>query len=132
MFAHRYISETEYQVIEHTGTGERIIPHDQHDYLAWLALGNTPTIEAEGRFLSIVNGALVVDPNKASVLAAEEATRVAEEVRIAAKTKAVIDNLPSWVQVDTAVTNIANLADAKVFIRKLARIVYWLAKDKAE
>jgi hypothetical protein len=58
--------------------------------------------------------------------------RLAEEARIAAKEQALIDNLPSWSQVDTAITNIANLADAKVFIKKLARVVYWLAKDKAD
>lgn len=38
-------------------------------------------------------------------------------------------NLPSWSQVDTAITNIANLTDTKAIIRKLARVVYWLAKN---
>ena len=56
--------------------------------------------------------------------------RTAEEARQAAKAQAIIDNLPTWAEVDQAVTNISNLADAKAFIRKLARIVYWLAKDK--
>ena len=56
--------------------------------------------------------------------------RLAEEARIAAKKQAIIDNLPSWAQVDQAVTNISNLADAKAFIRKLARMVYWLAKER--
>lgn len=58
--------------------------------------------------------------------------RLAEASRIAVKAQAIIDNLPSWAQVDQAVTNIAILADAKEFIRKLARVVYWLAKDKAD
>lgn len=48
-----------------------------------------------------------------------------------AKKQAFIDNLPSWNAVDTAVTNIANLTDAKAFIRKLARVVYWLARNSA-
>jgi hypothetical protein len=48
------------------------------------------------------------------------------------KTQAIIDNLPSWSQVDAAVTAIANLAEAKTFIRKLSRVVYWLAKNSAD
>jgi len=44
----------------------------------------------------------------------------------------IIDNLPSWTQVATRVDNIANLADAKVFIKKLSRITYWLAKNKKD
>lgn len=43
---------------------------------------------------------------------------------------ALIDNLPSWSAVSTAVDNIANLADAKVFLKKLSRVVYWLAKNQ--
>ena len=58
--------------------------------------------------------------------------QIAEEARIAAKAQDFLDNIPSWAGVSTAVDNIANLADAKVFIKKLARIVYWLAKDKIE
>jgi hypothetical protein len=38
--------------------------------------------------------------------------------------------LPSWGQVDQVITDISNLADAKVFIRKLAKVVYRLAKNK--
>jgi hypothetical protein len=49
-----------------------------------------------------------------------------------AKMQAIIDNLPSWSRVSTAVDNISSLAEAKVFIKKLSRIVYWLAKDKEE
>jgi len=54
-----------------------------------------------------------------------------EEARIAQKLEDIITNLPTWSQVDTAITNIASLADAKVFLRKLSRVVYWLAKDTA-
>jgi len=50
----------------------------------------------------------------------------------AAKAQAFLDNLPSWAQVETAVDNIANLADAKAFIKKLARVVYWLACDRQD
>ena len=58
--------------------------------------------------------------------------RLAEEARKAAKAQVFIDNLPSWAQVEAAVDNIGSLADAKAFIKKLARSVYWLAKDKAD
>lgn len=75
----------------------------------------------------------------AAKLAAEQAAakqaaiaQAALDAKIAAKLAAIADNLPSWTQVSTAVANIANLADAKVFLKKLARVVYWLAKDKAD
>ena len=54
-----------------------------------------------------------------------KAQRVLDE---AAKAQALIDNLPSWAQVDTAIDNISSLAEAKAFIRKLTRVVYWIAK----
>lgn len=63
---------------------------------------------------------------------AYEAEQAAAIAAAQAREQAFLDNLPSWSQVDAAVTNIANLADAKVFIRKLARVVYWLARNKAE
>lgn len=68
------------------------------------------------------------DPVEIAAIAAREAAQAAQ----AAKAKAIVDNLPSWAQVSTAVDNIANLADAKAFIKKLARVVYWIARDKAD
>jgi len=131
-YAHRYSDERTYKVIHYYDGGSRFLSQDQHDYLEWVAAGNKPVIEAAGRFLSVVDGKLAVDPSKATILATEEAARLAEEKRIADKLKAITDNLPSWTQVDAAITAIGTLADAKVFIRKLARVVYWLAKDKAD
>ena len=46
-----------------------------------------------------------------------------------AKETAISTNLPSWSQVSTAVDNISSLAEAKAFIKKLSRVVYWLAKN---
>lgn len=40
--------------------------------------------------------------------------------------------LPSWNEVETAIDNIVNLADAKSFIKKLTRVVYWNVKNKLE
>ena len=129
MFTHRYTDETTYQVIEKWNGGERIIPHDQHDYLAWVAAGGVPTIEANGRFLSVVDGVLVVDPNKAAILAAEEAARQAEIARQAAKVQAILDNLPSWAQVEATINNaFPDLAQRNV-VKKLARVVYWDVKN---
>lgn len=61
--------------------------------------------------------------------AAKEAEQAAMEAEQAQKQQAIIGNLPSWAAVASEVDNIANLADAKVFIKKLARLVYWLAKN---
>ena len=48
---------------------------------------------------------------------------------MAAKATAIYDNMPSWAQVSTACDNISTLAEAKVFLKKLSRVVYWLAKN---
>jgi len=128
-YSHKYTTPTEYEVWQHfdNGYSRKVDPHNE---VEWIDAGNTPAKESGDRFILIIDGVPTLDPNKDAILAAEAAARQAEADRIAAKAQALIDNLPSWSQVDTAVTNIANLADAKVFIRKLARVVYWLAKDK--
>jgi hypothetical protein len=46
--------------------------------------------------------------------------------------KAIDDNLPSWSQVETALDNISNLAEAKAALKKIAKVVYWMAKNKGE
>lgn len=60
------------------------------------------------------------------------ASEVAAAHAPAQKAQAIIDNLPSWSHVSTAVDNIANLADAKAYLKKLSRVVYWLAKDSGK
>jgi hypothetical protein len=132
IYVHRYLTIDSYIVLERRDSWDRIIPSDQHDYLDWLAAGGVPIREAAGRFLSVVNNEIVEDPNKASILAAEEAARQAEIARIAAKLAAINDNLPTWTQVKTAINNIGSLADAKAFLLRAARVIYWLAKDKAD
>jgi hypothetical protein len=55
------------------------------------------------------------------------------EVNIAqAKEQAIIENLPTWSQVDAAITAISSLAEAKAFMKKLARVVYWDVKNSQE
>ncbi len=50
----------------------------------------------------------------------------------AAKAQAFLDNLPSWTAVSNAVDNIGNLAEAKVFLKKMARVIYWLVKNSED
>ena len=61
-----------------------------------------------------------------------ENMRIAQEgwALTAAARRADLDtNLPTWAQVSDAVDNIGNLAEAKAFLKKLSRVVYWLAKE---
>lgn len=58
--------------------------------------------------------------------------RLAEEARIAAKARALIDNLPTWAEVEAAIDGVSTIAGLKVVVKKIARVVCWLAKDKAD
>ena len=60
------------------------------------------------------------------------AAKAAREALQAAKQQALVDGLPSWSQVDTTINNIANLADAKAFIKKLSRVVYLDVKNSVD
>jgi len=44
----------------------------------------------------------------------------------------IADNLPAWGQVQAAINAINTLQQAKVFLKKLTRIVYWLAKNQED
>lgn len=87
-----------------------------------------------------VNGGLleadveVVPMTEAEMVAAIQATPeyVAEQDRQTQRAADIATNLPSWAQVNTSIDNISNLAEAKVFIKKLARVVYWLVRERAE
>ena len=57
---------------------------------------------------------------------------LAQETLQAQRAQELVENLPTWLQVSNAVDNISNLAGAKVFLKKLARVVYWLAKNTAD
>lgn len=47
----------------------------------------------------------------------------------AAKQQAFIDNLPTWQQVSDAIDGVNTIAGLKVVVKKLARVVYWLARN---
>jgi len=53
----------------------------------------------------------------------------ASNAHYAARDAAILEALPSWAQVETACDNISTLAEAKAFLKKLSRVVYWLAKN---
>ena len=57
---------------------------------------------------------------------------LAQETLQAQRVQELVENLPTWLRVSRAVDNISNLADAKAFLKKLARVVYWLAKNTAD
>ena len=58
--------------------------------------------------------------------------KVQDKLDQAQKEQDLIDNLPSWAQVETVIGNIQDLTDARAFLLKLARIVYWLAKNSKD
>ena len=102
---------------------------DWRDYQEWLATGNTP------------------DPAQTpEEIAAEEAAAAAEAARIQAKAADLVDALPDWATVaakfdqgTAALANATTIAAVKAVLqglidvnRKLARVVYWLAKDRAD
>ena len=72
--------------------------------------------------------AIAEDPVAVAEVQAQEALRLEQE----AKAQAILDNLPSWTAVEAAITNATTLAACKVVLLKLARVVYWLAKNRAD
>jgi len=48
------------------------------------------------------------------------------------KAQAFLDNLPSWAAVKTAIEGATTTAALRIIVLKLARVVYWLARDKAD
>jgi len=72
--------------------------------------------EASESFVTLVAGDIT--PEKQVELDAQQ------------KAQEIADRLPSWTVVENAVNNISNLADAKAYLLKLSRVVYWLAKGR--
>jgi hypothetical protein len=63
---------------------------------------------------------------------AYEAEKAAREAAQAAKAKAIIDNLPSWAQVEAAIDAADTLPKLRAIVKKLARVEYWEVKNKAD
>lgn len=95
MFERRWISTTEARIYEIENA--RYVDEERYaPYLEWLKAGNSPAPASGDRFITIVGGVPVEDPEKAAVLAAEEYARLhpppTAEERIAAL-EAVINDL---------------------------------------
>lgn len=138
-YTRRYATPKEYDCIAHYDNGtERVM--DPHNEAEWIAkTGLKPAAESGDRFILIVDGAPVWDPKKDAILAAEKAAATssaaaaaAEEARLQARAQAIIDNLPTWAEVEAAIEGVSTIAGLKVVVKKIARIVYWLAKDRAD
>ena len=107
----------------------------QHDAVSGLLLQNA----IRDGFTADDVEELEVDDAGYAAAKLEDPYEIAKEATIAAQREArrvkiqdFADNIPSWNAVDTAITNITNLADAKVFIKKLSRVVYWLARNQQD
>jgi hypothetical protein len=122
MFAHRFTDEKTYQVVEHCVGFDRVIPKDQHDYLAWCK-ENTPKIEVEGRFLSIVDGKLVVAKDKDSTLAAEEASMIAEKAAFEKKLQDVATAKEQITKIEADVGKADDLPTLKLAVTDLIKQV---------
>jgi hypothetical protein len=107
-----------------------VIPEDSGnkewiDYQEWLALGNIPDPmeileeRADGYWMVFVDsyGDVVSE-----IMIRSKADQVARQNDIQTI-------LPSWAQVEVYLDGLANLADAKAALKKIARVVYWLAKN---
>jgi hypothetical protein len=76
--------------------------------------------DIEEKIVSDVEFAIIM--RTPDVIAAEEA---------AAQRKADIEeSIPSWQQVSDAIDSATTIAACKIILKKLARVVYWLAKNK--
>ena len=57
--------------------------------------------------------------------------QVAFRQDMALKAQEIEDNLPTWQQISDAIDNATTVAALKVIVKKMARILYWLAKNKS-
>lgn len=69
--------------------------------------------------------ALKIDPVVVATAAAAESAKTLEQTKITA----IQENLPDWATVKAAIDKAATIEEVKTIITKLARVVYWLAKN---
>lgn len=72
--------------------------------------------------------ALAADPVEVAKVEALTAIKAAQEL----KAQEFLDNLPSWEKVKTAIEGATTIAALRAIVLKLARVVYWLARDRAD
>lgn len=74
-FEQHWTSTTTYLIYE-VANSRYIDEQNYVPYLEWLSFGNVPEPKSGDRFISIVNGLPVEDPEKENILAAEEYERL--------------------------------------------------------
>ncbi len=128
-YTHRYTTPTEYQVVAHYDSGlSRVV--DPHNEVDWIAAGNTPEKTSGDRFILIVDGEPVLDPNKDSILAAEAAVVQAEADRIAAKAQAELDaKIAAIADAKAAIASLVPAVDKATDIEGLKKVVLDLIKN---
>ena len=137
-YTHLYYNPTDitkYKVIAHYDNGS-FRPTDPHNEIDWIALGNTPAKVSGNRFISIENNEVIVNPEMDAILAAEQVQREAEhaekEALEQAKAQAIVDGLPTWLQISTAIDNATTIAAMKLIIKKALRILYLWVKNSVD
>ena len=68
------------------------------------------------------------DPVEIANAQAQQAAAAVE----AAKAQAIVDNLPSWAAIEAAINAADTIPKLRAIVLKIARVEYWLAKNKAD
>lgn len=63
---------------------------------------------------------------------AELDAQAARDAAAAQKLQDIANNLPSWTEIEAAIEAVTSIAGLKVMVKRLARVVYWLARDRAD
>ena len=139
IYTRRYYTPTEYECIAtySDGTWRVMHPHNEAEWIA--KTGLVPAAESGDRFIIIIGGIPQWDPNKDAILAAEAqaaadaaAAADAEEARLQQKAQEILDNLQAWKEIAAAIDGVSTIAGLKVVVKKMARVLYWLARDRAD
>lgn len=72
-YYHEYIDEINFRIIQEFDWGERrVVPATKQSYLDWINDGNVPEIISGDRFVSIINGIYIIDPDRDSIIESEK------------------------------------------------------------
>ncbi|MEO0250201.1 MAG: hypothetical protein ABIN58_11885 [candidate division WOR-3 bacterium] len=85
-------------------------------------------------FFKYADGELIElsETEKQAIIEAEETAQANLEARRKAAAETILNNLPSLQQVLNIVDGCGTLAELKVFLKKLVRVVYALAKNDVQ
>lgn len=78
--------------------------------------------DIEVKFVTDEEFALIPTKTQAE-LDAEEVVAVKAKKKVA-KVQSILDNLPSWSQVEAKINDISNMTEVKAFLLQLSRVVY--------